>query len=155
MQRVAHSILSGRILLHLRQAASQRIITSRHRGDIDHPSTFHQHSSAPVSADWKFRRQGDGDGGGREGRSLIDTVRDEIRDDTATWFGTEGVLSTSSGSAEEIHSELEMDTGIQERERYTYSYRGMTSVLDEGVDEPVRNGRVKIFTPEEESHLDM
>jgi len=142
MQRVAHAILSGRILLHLRQAATARVITSR----LD-PST----GVSAVSATWQFRKNPPAD---REPRSFIETVRDDFRNDTETWFGTEAVPTESNTSHEMSISTTELEeigtgngNGISERRSRT---------RDE-MEHSVRiiSGQAVDFSGTEESHLDM
>jgi hypothetical protein len=87
MQRVAHSILSGRILLHLRQAASIRIINSRME-PMTEPSA--------VSIDWKVKTRA------RENRTFIETIREEFQEDVDNWFGTEVISSTESNTSMSI-----------------------------------------------------
>jgi len=89
MQRVAHAILSGRILLHLRKAASIRVVTTGNMGH--YPETSYGETG---STGWSFKRQT------VVQRSFIDTVRD----DTETWFGREApVNQTVSVSSNEMH----------------------------------------------------
>ena len=92
MQRVAHSILSGRILLHLRKAASVRLVMTDNMGRYPESS-----SGQTGSTGWSFKRQT------IIQRSFIDTVRD----DTETWFGKEAAASqTTSVSVNELHDRV-------------------------------------------------
>ena len=160
MQRVAHAILSGRILLHLRQAANVRVISSRF--DTADPS------GAP-SVSWAFRRRSQQT---QEPRSFIETVRDEFRQDTETWFGTEatgsgGGVSTATGTS--LSTDLELgvyDDGVMVHgeERHVV---GADAIGDSGGGERrSRRGRKKdrmehhvrvVSSPEGEnvSHLEM
>jgi len=144
MQRVVHSILSGRILLHLRQAASTKVITSR----MDHMSG----GISAVSAGWQFKKRA------QENRSFIDTIREDFRDDTVTWFGTEAVeTSTGSGTL----GTRSLSTNDTEMLNYTYTSRGVKSAQDDF--EIEEGGRVRVVNPthaagsfnDEESHLDL
>lgn len=60
------------------------------------PST--RPSTNGVSANWQFKKRPSGRDRDREDKSFITTVREEFREDTETWFGTEAVSSESGSS---------------------------------------------------------
>jgi len=139
MQRVAHSILSGRILLHLRQAASVRVVTSRmYRDGTTGPSLA-------VSASWKFNRRA------AEKRSFIDTIREEFREDTETWFGNESGEHTATGISHTSGTDVEMQ---MEGAQYRHTAKA-TGQMDLG--DAVRNPSPDEPSVYEDgpSHLDM
>jgi len=141
MQRVAHSILSGRILLHLREAASVRLVTSRMPGDrtIAIPSG--------VSANWRFNKRV------AEKRSFIDTIREDFREDTETWFGNESGVHTATGISSASGTDVEMR---MEGAEYRHTARAINGKMDLG-DTAGRNpspDEPSVYE-DEPSHLDM
>jgi len=96
----------------------------------------------------------------QEPRSFIETIRDDLRNDTETWFGTEAIsTSTSSSTGVDLSTSTEMHGlgGDRDREAYEYDLEQRRVAGKTQMEHTVRvlSGQGYSVEGEEESHLDM